>query len=703
MRPREVFSRCQDVLRRRTDRRELQSPRPRFSGNLAEISARCVQLIPGSCEEQISQLRSAHGSLFASLLDQTKSEADRVLQGQIELLGESISLEDLDWHRDPLSDYRWPRDFFGDVQIYELPADVKYVWELSRHQFLTPLAQTWLFTGDDRYSQRCRQLWLDWIDENPLYVGVNWTSGLEVALRSISWLWMLAATSRWEGWRQDESASKLIASLADHAHFLRHHLSHYSSPYNHLIGEASALLMLAFVLSDHDDASDWKKVAHDVLVKQGPRQFYGDGFTVEQATGYHFFTLGFFLQAVSAARRLELPLDGLTPSLARATHAATVFERPDGTWPCIGDLDSARSIPLAHDHFWDFRGICAAAATLLDCSDVGARYKDEADETFWLAGIEGVRQLQAFGRGPTTSSLNVLPQAGYASWSNEQGDWAMLDCGPVGDGVHADETMSVAHGHDDALSVHLTYRRQHVLQDSGMLRYAGSRDWVDYLRSEHAHNRVVIEGLSGMHNAGRLAWNRVVQQTDLTTDSHSDFVVMRGNLRLPNSVRIQRCLVAGTECGIWVVDWVRLDRNRNSEWRWHVPEESQLTPAGPLRLDGGSFSIRSWCSHETELVVTGPSNQHPDAWHAPGYGVKIPGKRISHSVKNATCVATVTHIGNPDATMRMESDSHSWDLSASSETRLKLPQQPDSFDLEKVLWHPQSSHAPVQVSCSSTA
>src|SRR5262249_12102093 len=194
---------------------------------------------------------------------------------------------------------------------------------------LVELSRGWLFGGDDRFASRVRELILDWIDRNPLYEGINWTSALEAAVRGISWLWALAGLADWHGWRDDDWR-KISASLIEHARYLSQHLSFYSSPYNHLIGEAAGLYILATWLGDLPAARGWRQCARQVLLEHGPKQFYRDGFCVEQATGYHFFTLGFLAHALATSRRIGEPLEELQPLIARAFSAGAAFIQPDG-------------------------------------------------------------------------------------------------------------------------------------------------------------------------------------------------------------------------------------------------------------------------------------------------------------------------------------------------------------------------------------
>jgi len=420
------------------------------SGRLCRTA---TALVPGTQEKELAKLRAERPDVFDDLASSARRRAEAVFSGNWPLLGHPIDLRsDVDWHRDPRTGRRWPNEFYADLALSDSAAgvDVKFVWELGRQQYLVELARGWFLGGDERYAERSKELMLDFVRNNPLYEGIHWTSALEVAMRAISWLWTLATLARWEGW-QDDDLCRIATSLQEHAQYLEHHFSFYSSPYNHLIGEATGLYLIASTLSELEESARWKEAARRVLIEHGPRQFYDDGFCVEQATGYHFYTLGFLALAIAAARAEGARLDELEPVVHRAFRTGAALEQPDGRWPAIGDVDSARSIPVFHEDFWDFRSLCSLGAALFDDGDLKVDGAEPGEELYWLLGCEGV---ESWTRLPTAEPNRraVLADSGYAV-ARRDGDWLLFDAGPIAHGLHPDGTPSTAHGHADALQV----------------------------------------------------------------------------------------------------------------------------------------------------------------------------------------------------------------------------------------------------------
>src|ERR1700726_157094 len=116
-------------------------------------------------------------------------EADDVCRHRFHLLGyEKLDYgENIDWHFDAVHNKRSPLLpwFKLDFLNFEIIGDHKVIWELNRHQHLVTLAKAYLLTGEQRYVQELCAQWYQWNKENPYAIGINWSSSLEVAFRTL--------------------------------------------------------------------------------------------------------------------------------------------------------------------------------------------------------------------------------------------------------------------------------------------------------------------------------------------------------------------------------------------------------------------------------------------------------------------------------------------------------------------------------------
>src|SRR5262249_35246738 len=93
---------------------------------------------------------------FPEWFDRAVQEGIRLREHRFNILGhdEVVLMEDIDWHRDPISGYQWPRKYWADYDLVHTPsADAKVIHELNRHQHLPRLAKTFCLTGDELYAR----------------------------------------------------------------------------------------------------------------------------------------------------------------------------------------------------------------------------------------------------------------------------------------------------------------------------------------------------------------------------------------------------------------------------------------------------------------------------------------------------------------------------------------------------------------------
>ena len=75
--------------------------------------------------------------------------------------------------------------------------NVKQVWELSRHHHLTQLAAAYWVAGDERYAEAVDRQLRSWWAQNPFLSGIHWTSGIELGVRLVSWVWIRRLLDEW--------------------------------------------------------------------------------------------------------------------------------------------------------------------------------------------------------------------------------------------------------------------------------------------------------------------------------------------------------------------------------------------------------------------------------------------------------------------------------------------------------------------------
>jgi hypothetical protein len=589
--------------------------------------------------QQPDRLRAALEGTFAEETAETIARADAVLDGRITLFSRSYDLgSTIDWHADPPTRWKWPLVYHRDVFNAACPpgVDVKHVWELNRQQFLVDLATAWLVTRRSAYLDAVRSVVLGWVDQNPVGMGVNWAGPLEVAYRALSWLW--AAHLVDDGLdHSDALRAAWASSLQEHAAFLHRHLELYSSPYNHLISEASVLFVLGLVFPQWPEADRWQARGRRVLEERLGAQFYADGGSVEQAVGYHHATLGFYLLAALVARHNR---DGLSPQVWQAIERAIEWSmwtmQPDGQQPAIGDNDDARPIRFSSLGTWDYRHFQSLGAVLFarrDFKALAGRWHQEGE---WLLDAGGRARFEALHAARPAQRSVSLATSGYVvlrSGCDPRSDYVCFDVGEMAGGLRTDEVPSAAHGHADCLSVVVVVRGIPVFVDAGFYSYNADPHWERWFRDTEAHNTMRVDGRAQATYLGKMTWASVPRATldDSRLDHRAGVLWARGThdgyARGERPVRHTRTVVLKPGVCVAIFDELAGDDDHTFEIGFLCAPERRVVRGGAdLAID--QLAMRITANVAIEVRTASGETDGNTGWVAPSLDVRQPATRI---------------------------------------------------------------------------
>jgi hypothetical protein len=457
-------------------------------------------------------LRAVFRTLYRDELQRSREIAARIEHHEISFFGGTFRVApNINWHADPVTGAEWPREYHRDVLAKKASAgcgDIKHVWELNRHQFLMDLAKVAFLDRSGEHAAAVEALLGSWLDAAPYGTGAPWACALEPAFRAWSWLWAYHLL-RAGGLLSPAAHLRWLEGFLDHGRFLYRHLEYYASPFNHLVGEASALFALGLVFPEFSEASRWVRRGKRVLEDTVDSQFDEDGGTVEQSTFYHHATLGFYILSALLGRQHEAPLGPrVWTAIERAIDFSMALMQPDGRLPSIGGADDGKPIRLEHLRFWDFRPYYAIGSVLFGRKDFKAGAGRFWEDALWVLGEVALREFDALPSGHAAASRQ-LPHTGYSvfrtDWS-DKADYVCFDHGFQAAGLRRDDVPSAAHGHADCLSVVANLAGQPVLVDPGFYCYNGDPNWEVHFRKTAAHNTVTIDGRDQARHVSKMAW-----------------------------------------------------------------------------------------------------------------------------------------------------------------------------------------------------
>lgn len=585
--------------------------------------------LPGKFFFSINELSQRIGLVREHLPREAEDivvEANEICRHRFRLLG----YRDLDygayidWHLDAAHGLRSPLIPWFKINFLDFAGagDHKVTLELSRHQHLVTLAKAWLLTGRETYAQEILAQWYSWQRANPYPLGVNWASSLEVAFRSLSWIWLLHLLAECPvvppGFQND-----LVSALALNGRHIERYLSTYFSPNTHLLGEAVALFFIGTLCPQIRSAEGWKKKGWKIVQEEILRQVRSDGVYFEQSLYYHVYAFDFFLHARLLASRngMEIPsgFDLVLRKMLAVLQALAQKGPPDG----FGDDDGGRVFNPRRNRAEHMTDPLAIGAALFQ--DEGLR--DDADlteEAIWIFGEQAPRSAAQ----PLKSGLKVksqsLPDGGlYLAGSSEPFFQQMvIDAGPQGSGRSG-------HGHADALSIKLAFGGRRWLVDAGTYCYIGPGNDRNLFRGTRAHNTLTVDSVDQAEPEGPFAWSSIpTTQADLWIVG-SSFTLFAGSHsgyeRLPEPMRHRRFLFH-LNGNFWLVRDVAEGKGSHLlETSWHFAPEIEVSPSGDNFIAAPPPDSREASNRLTLLPIGDlPWKSELVSEHvSPAYGVKL--------------------------------------------------------------------------------
>jgi hypothetical protein len=561
--------------------------------------------------------------------------AEQICKHEFNLLGfERLAYGPIiDWHLDAVHAKRAPRKPWFRVRYldFEEAGDSKITWELNRHQHLVTLAKAYRLTGREEFAAELFSQWFDWQRQNPYPIGINWSSSLEVAFRTISWLWVwnLLADSPVV---PPDFPRDLLQQLAVSGQHIEKYLSTYFSPNTHLLGEGLALFFLGTLCPNLPAATRWQSNGWNILLQGAKHQVRSDGMYFEQSTYYHVYALDFFLHAriLADANGLLIPpefdqkIEAMLDSLATLAQA--------GIPPRLGDDDGGRLFDPLRNRAEHLLDPLATGAALFKRPDWKAAAAGAREETLWLLGLQGVAQFDSLAEKPYALRSIAFAESGIYTMTDPAPAKTQLviDAGPHG-------SLSGGHGHADALSVHVSAEGRELLLDPGTYCYASEDHSRNEFRGTAAHNTLRVAKSDQTKPEGPFSWGAFADTKVESWLTGTGFELFRGShsgySRLPQPV-LHRRWVFHLRSQFWLVRDVALGEGEHSvDLFWHIAPGFL-----PRREGSGSILFEDAAGLRFALLTDDCSGWMvtlEDGWWSPAYGKKEPAPIVHYQRQSA--------------------------------------------------------------------
>jgi hypothetical protein len=340
---------------------------------------------------------------YAASIEQTLIDADEICTHIFDLLGSGKQElgKEIDWHLDFKTGFRWNTQTFylGTRKHVTLDddSDVKVPWELSRCQHFVTLGKAYWYTGDEMYATEFVTQISDWIDTNPVELGVNWSCTMDVAIRAVNWIWGYNFFCGSQSLTQ-EFKLKFVKSLYLHGRHILNNLEFGQIRGNHYLSDIAGLVYLGIFFRDTIEGKKWLEKGVSALKEEMEFQVYPDGVDFEGSISYHRLVTELFLSSTLLCHKNGITFPGwYMTRLERMIEFVMFYTKPDGTAPQIGDNDDGRLHILSDYGNWnrlDHRYLLSVGAVLFERGEFKAAAGVFPEEAFWLVGAEGLNSFE---------------------------------------------------------------------------------------------------------------------------------------------------------------------------------------------------------------------------------------------------------------------------------------------------------------------
>ena len=411
-------------------------------------------------------------------------KAEEALAHKVDLLGSSVIFlgDTIDWSRDYKSSFVWPLRHFRSISYADLdkPNDVKFPWELSRMQWMIPLGQAYVLTGDEQYAKKVKDLLIHWMETNPYAGSVNWACTMDVALRLIVWTWFFHVFKESLAWQDPAFREVFLQQLYLHGSFTSRHLEKSDINGNHYTADAAGLVF-AGLFFGHEG---WSTKGWAILQGEIKLQVFEDGVDFEASIPYHRLVqeLFFFPALYRIKQGLDIP-KCYANRLEKMAYFTACYSRLDGSTPVWGDADDARVLPFGDQPLNDHRYLIGLVGTLFPSSDLLPLWSGFNTEMGWT-----------FEHAPPSRetplkfpSSQDFPEGGFFIMRDDK-NHVFIDCGPLGLAGRG------GHGHNDCLSFEAVLENTPLITDCGAYIYTADYEQRNHFRSTSCHNTPQVDG-----------------------------------------------------------------------------------------------------------------------------------------------------------------------------------------------------------------
>lgn len=432
--------------------------------------------------------------------------ADDVIKKEFSIFEKTHRFEgEINWHYSFFDEFYWSlKDSYKMIiRPKKMEVDVNYVWNINRHYYLTYLGFAYFITKNEKYATEFEKQISNWVKQNPPLMGINWTSGLEIAIRLISWIFALYFFKDSKKIDNNYFFKKILVSMLQHAYYLRYFYSRRKR--NHTVGELFGLYLFSHIFESFKPINRWKRKSFINFNKQIWLQTRSDGTNIEQSIHYHkfvleFFSLFFILNSKKLKKKEREMIENMYDFLASVI-------KPNNKLPLFGDSDNANILLFTNYEENFYLHLLNLGSILFQRGDLKFFSNQISPISYMLLGHKSKNVFDNIQVKEPNKNLFYFKDAGSFiirnKWKDKQ-NYLFIDSGRLG-------AQNAAHSHSSITNLLFSYQNIEILIDSGTYSYNKSWNERNYFRSSKAHNVLTINQLNQAEIKSWFLWKNKPQ------------------------------------------------------------------------------------------------------------------------------------------------------------------------------------------------
>lgn len=408
------------------------------------------------------------------------------------------------WHAGFQTPNSWSECFSYGLRYKQRDdiGDARTNWELNRHFQFALLAKSvyvGVRDGDCRKSdfEELSLLFADWNRSNPFLSGISWTSVMEIAIRSISWMYALAFLKK-AGLASESICIAMETGIVNMIDYVSRHYSRFSSANNHLLVEALAMGIAGYAY----DVEKWKSLSVSILSKELHRQNYIDGVNKELSLHYQTFGMEAYALMAHVMKRNgdSVPDSWMTMLEKQCVYVSHSLWNEESVME-FGDDDEGKIVDLHGGHFFSHPAYILQLCSLV----IGKGYSSltNINETIrWLFTEQEINEAKQ--QKTHLPVGNRCFDVGGNTFLRDEENRVLIgiDHSALGFGSIA------AHGHADMLSIQIMVDGRPMLVDPGTFIYHCNIEKRNWYRRTLNHNTLCVENRDQSEMLGAFLWGK---------------------------------------------------------------------------------------------------------------------------------------------------------------------------------------------------